>query len=332
MITNQSNDGICPFGVDKPGQIVIITPYVGQLLKIVRTMKEKIAETTAYVSDLDRRDLEDDDAQELGDGDQNTDNENVRCASIDNFQGEEADIIIASLVRSNAEGNIGFLKEEQRVNVLMSRARMGLFIVGNSTCLNTSEKGAHVWQPLLQMLEEAGQVKNGLPTFCELHPDDEPIQLCQPCDFRKYRPNGGCSRMCTYRMSCGHVCPQACHPIDRSHKVAEKLCCEPCRRFPPECPLEHACTKLCKEKCGPCTTIVDAVALPCGHVYQSPRCHDVRNDDAKEKLSRRCEVIVNHCFPCGHDVLTMCSNARGAQSCPATCGRDMECGHQCKNL
>ena len=41
----------------------------------------------------------------------------IRVATIDNYQGEEAKIVLVSLVRSNVSGNIGFLKEPERVNV-----------------------------------------------------------------------------------------------------------------------------------------------------------------------------------------------------------------------
>ena len=47
---------------------------------------------------------------------------------MDNFQGEENDIILLSLVRSNEDHNIGFLKIENRVCVALSRARVGCFV------------------------------------------------------------------------------------------------------------------------------------------------------------------------------------------------------------
>ena len=52
-------------------------------------------------------------------------------ATVDNFQGEENDIIVASLVRSNPAGNIGFLWEPERVNVLFSRAKFSMIAIGN---------------------------------------------------------------------------------------------------------------------------------------------------------------------------------------------------------
>jgi superfamily I DNA and/or RNA helicase len=48
----------------------------------------------------------------------------LRVSSVDNFQGEENDIILLSLVRSNANNDIGFLKLNNRICVALSRARV----------------------------------------------------------------------------------------------------------------------------------------------------------------------------------------------------------------
>ena len=59
----------------------------------------------------------------------------ISVNTVDGFQGQERDIIIISLVRSNEEGNIGFLRDLRRMNVAMTRARMKLIIVGDSSTL-----------------------------------------------------------------------------------------------------------------------------------------------------------------------------------------------------
>ena len=51
---------------------------------------------------------------------------------MDNYQGEESEIFIASLTRSNDNGDIGFMAAPQRLNCLLSRARDGLIIIGNA--------------------------------------------------------------------------------------------------------------------------------------------------------------------------------------------------------
>ena len=56
--------------------------------------------------------------------------------TIDGFQGQERDIILISLVRSNDQGNIGFLSDLRRMNVAMTRARMKLIIIGDASTLS----------------------------------------------------------------------------------------------------------------------------------------------------------------------------------------------------
>lgn len=63
----------------------------------------------------------------------------VRCATIDSFQGQEAKVVIISLVRSNEAGQIGFLKEYRRMNVAMTRAQESLYIIGDSATIGNDE-------------------------------------------------------------------------------------------------------------------------------------------------------------------------------------------------
>lgn len=62
----------------------------------------------------------------------------VKTATIDSYQGQEADICIVSLTRSNQRGDVGFLGSSERLNVAISRARDGLVIVGNRTMADGS--------------------------------------------------------------------------------------------------------------------------------------------------------------------------------------------------
>jgi len=56
----------------------------------------------------------------------------ISVNTVDGFQGQERDVIIISLVRSNDEGSIGFLQDLRRMNVAITRARMKLIILGDS--------------------------------------------------------------------------------------------------------------------------------------------------------------------------------------------------------
>ena len=56
----------------------------------------------------------------------------ITVNTVDGFQGQERDIIVISLVRSNDEGQIGFLRDLRRMNVAITRARMKLIILGDA--------------------------------------------------------------------------------------------------------------------------------------------------------------------------------------------------------
>ena len=56
----------------------------------------------------------------------------LRISTIDSFQGQEMENIIVSLVRSNEDGDIGFLKDYRRMNVAITRAKEQLIVIGDS--------------------------------------------------------------------------------------------------------------------------------------------------------------------------------------------------------
>ena len=110
----------------------------------------------------------------------------------DNYQGEESDIVIVSLTRSNEKGEIGFMAAPPRLNVLLSRARDGLVVVGNFKTFTTSGKGAKTWRPLVEKLSQAGQIFDGVPVKCDRHPKKTAL-LKTKDDFDRECPDGGCS-------------------------------------------------------------------------------------------------------------------------------------------
>lgn len=61
----------------------------------------------------------------------------ISVNTVDGFQGQERDVIVISMVRSNDEGNIGFLRDLRRMNVAMTRARMKLIIIGDVPTLTS---------------------------------------------------------------------------------------------------------------------------------------------------------------------------------------------------
>lgn len=67
------------------------------------------------------------------------DKSNIEINTVDAFQGSEKDIIIYSNVRSNKEGKVGFIKQQERVNVMFSRAKSLLIIIGDLDFVNTKQ-------------------------------------------------------------------------------------------------------------------------------------------------------------------------------------------------
>jgi superfamily I DNA and/or RNA helicase len=76
--------------------------------------------------------------------------------SVDGFQGREKEAVIISLVRSNPEGEIGFLSDVRRMNVAMTRARRKLLIVGNSATLSNHS----FYRDLLSHCESVGAYRS----------------------------------------------------------------------------------------------------------------------------------------------------------------------------
>ena len=110
--------------------------------------------------------------------------------SEDNYQGEESEIVIVSLTRSNPNGDIGFMSSPERLNVLLSRARNAMIMLGNSKTFQKARKGAEQWCKLFSLLGH--HVYNGFPIRCERH-QDMVATLEKPEDFDTFCPDGGCT-------------------------------------------------------------------------------------------------------------------------------------------
>ena len=72
----------------------------------------------------------------------------VSVNTVDGFQGQERDVILISLVRSNEEGQIGFLRDLRRMNVAITRARMKLIILGNVRTMTRHPFYKKLWDSL----------------------------------------------------------------------------------------------------------------------------------------------------------------------------------------
>ena len=76
--------------------------------------------------------------------------ENVSVRTVDGFQGQERDVIVFSAVRCNEHGFVGFLDDEKRMNVLLTRARRGMIVIGNKATLQKCD----LWKKWIEWVEE----------------------------------------------------------------------------------------------------------------------------------------------------------------------------------
>ncbi len=313
--------------------IAVLTPYTGQLQRLRTKMRndfeivlserdqetllkegfhteEAIPETnqTSGQPNFGMKPLEKKKMSEL-----------LRIATVDNFQGEEAKVVIVSLVRSNNERKVGFLKTTNRINVLLSRAQHGMYLIGNTDTYSNIP----MWAQVQGMLRGADCLGEALGLCCPRHVDTE-IQVVQPEDFTRLSPEGGCRLACDRRLEdCGHRCQARCHS-ESMHKVFS--CPQPCQRL--HTPCHHKCQKqTCGEDCGLCFVSIDDVQLLCGHVKDNVPCY------LTQDLNKiRCTFPVQKRVPkCNHTVLVPCFRdvASPEFSCPTACNAQLACGHLC---
>ncbi|KAG8955990.1 hypothetical protein FRC04_006439 [Tulasnella sp. 424] len=190
----------------KTGDIVVLCAYLGQLAKVRKFLASEVATV------IDERD-----AVQLINHEDNADaaeiltdsTEQVQVAkrvllrTVDNFQGEEGTIVILSLVRNSGEGStggkkIGFLKSTNRANVALSRAREGLYILGNADDLLAS--GSAMWSGVIDQLRRNEQIGPAFPLSCSRHPGTA-IEVSKPGQIAIHAPDGGCLEDCNSRLN-----------------------------------------------------------------------------------------------------------------------------------
>jgi hypothetical protein len=79
----------------------------------------------------------------------------------------------------------------ERLNVLLSRARDGLIIIGNGETFKNSKRGGAVWKSFFEIMEGEKVIFDGLPVKCQRHPAAVAC-LRAPEDFESLTPEGGC--------------------------------------------------------------------------------------------------------------------------------------------
>lgn len=309
-------------GTCEGGDIVVLTPYVRQLQKLRDTLTEAfdIVVEEKDEDELERLDEASDGPQLVTDPRQTHRavlTERLRLATVDNFQGEEAAIVIVSLVRSNEENRCGFLRTTNRINVLLSRAKHGMYIIGNSE----TYKHVPMWTKVIKLLRESGRMGFTLPLCCPRHPDTA-FEVATPDDFLRKAPEGGCSEQCEQPLQCGHTCTFKCHSTERHDSV---VCQAPCERRHKEC--GHTCTRYCGLECGLCAALIE-IDLHCGHTGNKVKCFESESIPASFQFQVKIEQYVPGC---GHTTMVRCSKTTLDPRfvCNADCGAALPCGRQC---
>lgn len=136
--------------------IGIIAPYAAQIKLLSRLLNSDESYKQRF-----KEVLGDQLAMQLG---------QVEVKTVDGFEGREKEIIIFSTVRNNSRGQIGFLADRRRLNVGLTRAKRGLFVIGSLQTLQSSNaakvkhaivrarKGADSWRRYTDFLTEGGMV------------------------------------------------------------------------------------------------------------------------------------------------------------------------------
>eukprot|EP00347_Sterkiella_histriomuscorum_P007358 403349252 len=320
----------------KPEKITILSLYMAQSMLIKREIMDK------YPKEHEMR--------------------KVKVITVDNFQGEENDIIILSLVRSNQSNSIGYLDVSNRVCVALSRAKHGMFIFGNASCLdnhaerqknqnkNNIEGQQQLWFEVLDYLRKNKLLGPALNLCCEKHKNATAIQ--NPEDFQNV-PEGGCKQLCNARLNCGHACKIVCHYYEQASTGHSKFKCLQ------ECGRKHLCGHPCSYKCfqcsdkpQPCQTMIDITFQSCGHtknvqcnLKKSSKCneqckivkpcgHSCKQPCHIDCSNLKCGVNVVKTLPCGHEVELKCyqdpKEFENNFSCYNKCNAKLDCGHNCQ--
>lgn len=126
----------------RPEQVTVLTFYNGQRKAIIKAFSE-FRETRPF----DWR---------------------IKVVTVDSYQGEENDVIFLSLVRNNKNKQLGFVSNINRICVALSRARCGLYILGNAKMMRAATAPGGVWNQTVNMMENRAGNQRNPPAICPI--------------------------------------------------------------------------------------------------------------------------------------------------------------------
>lgn len=252
--------------------IAILTPYKGQLMLI----REKLIKDKKYKQyQLIPRDSVD----------------TCRLSTVDRFQGDEEDIVLISLV-VDSESRTPFVRLVNRMIVLLSRSRIGVYIVGNVGYFDNNRQGLSPhWSSLLQQLKDSPRTEEGEETYsesrvgqsfplcCPIHRENV-MQIQNPQDLKL----GFCTTICQQLLPCGHGCGQQCHwPRLEHNQNCEAMVESPCKIHP---------------------GMISCVNLYANCSQSSFKKQRLNHEEVKAFY--QCPKKVTFLLPCGHEIIIPC--------------------------
>ncbi|GAB1311509.1 hypothetical protein MFIFM68171_01719 [Madurella fahalii] len=164
--------------------------------------------------------------------------------TVDSYQGEENDVVLLSLVRSpqlDRSYAVGFLEDERRAVVAISRARRGFYVFGNvENVLRAHDGSFNLWSRIWYGFPEQNRACRcrGLPLVCQPHGEEIWIK-----EVDEWGGNaGGCDKQCLETRPCGHQCSLKCHATPHEQLSCSHACLE-------VLPCGHGCQKRCSLPC-----------------------------------------------------------------------------------
>lgn len=199
------------------------------------------------------------------------------------------------MTRSNRSHDIGFMAAPERLNVMLSRARDGLIVIGNSDTFMNARKGKEVWRKLFNHLKQNDHIYEGFPVKCEKHPDRTAL-LSSGEDFEMQCPDGGCTEPWQVRLRFPRYINLTCSFSDAILKCGLHKCTSSCHQL-----LNHSniiCRTVLTQKCNNghnqrwhCHVGVPRVCPKCEHDKKEAA---KRTQRALEEKLKRDEMIQKH--------------------------------------
>ena len=269
-----------------------------------------------------------------------------QVSTIDRFQGDENDFIIVSLVRSNKctkKNNIGFMNEMNRRCVTQSRARRGMYFVGNGETYASSS----TWLPVISKMKQEGCYGKYIPIQCPKHRDLSVTQVLDAETLNRYidSPDLICKLPCNEQLSCGiHECQKPCMPFHDhqicTHSVSDKFsdcghniirkCCEELRNLNCQTIIYFSfmCKHLGERKCW---EKYDVISKRCEK--ECEKMMDCSLHRCKKKCGQyhshlKCKEKVNFIFTlCSHTATKRCYENPESILCKTKVKKKLPCKH-----